>query len=60
MKTRFRAEADDWRPGGQQITAAQTLTAVQRCLEEEGPIIVEHRFYRGQKRCQDRMALELL
>jgi hypothetical protein len=47
MKTRFRSEADDWTADGRKITASEALDAIRRCLEAEGPIIVEHWFYRG-------------
>jgi hypothetical protein len=47
MKTRFRSEADDWTVDGRKITASEVLEAVRQCLENEGPIIVEHWYYRG-------------
>jgi hypothetical protein len=47
MKTRFRSEADDWTADGRKITASEALDAIRRCLEDQGPIIVEHWFYRG-------------
>jgi hypothetical protein len=47
MKIRFRSEADDWTADGHKITASEPLEAIRRCLEDEGPIIIEHWFYRG-------------
>lgn len=47
MKTRFRCEGDGWAADGRKITAPEVLEAIRRCLEDEGPIIVEHWFYRG-------------
>jgi hypothetical protein len=47
MKTRFRSEDDDWSVEGRKITSPEALDAIRRCLENEGPIIVEHWFYRG-------------
>lgn len=47
MKTRFRGEDDGWTSDGRKITAPEALDSIRRCLDDEGPIIVEHRFYRG-------------
>ncbi|MEX0716546.1 MAG: hypothetical protein WD066_08165 [Planctomycetaceae bacterium] len=47
MKTRFRAEEDGWTAEGTKITAPAALETIRQCLDEEGPIIVEHWFYRG-------------
>lgn len=47
MKTRFRVEDDGWAADGRKITAPEALDAIRRCLDEEGPVIVEHWFYRG-------------
>jgi hypothetical protein len=47
MKTRFFSEADGWTTDGAKITAPETLTAIRRVLEDDGPIVVEHWFYRG-------------
>lgn len=46
MRTRFRAESDNWTQKGSKITDPIKLAAMRRTLEE-GPIIVEHWFYRG-------------
>ena len=47
MKTRFRSEADDWNLNGRKITSSENLEVIRKTLEDEGPIIVEHWFYRG-------------
>ena len=47
MKTRWRSEADDWTAEGPKITEPEKLAAIERALQAEGPIIVEHRHYRG-------------
>jgi hypothetical protein len=47
MKTRFRSDDDGWTTDGRKITAPEALDSIRRCLEEQGPIIVEHWFYRG-------------
>jgi hypothetical protein len=47
MKTRFRSEDDGWTADGRKITAPEVLDTIRRCLDEEGPIIMEHWFYRG-------------
>ena len=47
MKVRFFSEKDEWTTDGMKITSPETLARVQRVLEDEAPIIVEHRFYRG-------------
>jgi hypothetical protein len=44
---RFCSEDDGWTADGRKITAPESLDAIRRCLEEEGPILVEHWFYRG-------------
>lgn len=47
MKTRFRNEADQWVPEGSQITSPDNLAKIKRILEEEGPVLLQHWFYRG-------------
>jgi hypothetical protein len=47
MKKRFRSDEDGWSADGRKITSPETLDAIRRCLGDEGPIIVEHWFYRG-------------
>jgi len=44
---KVRAEADDWTPNRQKILSPENLAIVRKTLEDEGPIIVEHWFYRG-------------
>jgi hypothetical protein len=46
---KVRAEADDWTPNGQKILSPENLAIVRKTLEDKGPIIVEHRFYRGAR-----------
>jgi hypothetical protein len=47
MKIRFFSEADEWTTDGAKITAPGNLKVIRKVLEEKGPIIVEHWFYRG-------------
>ncbi len=47
MRARFRSDADGWSADGRKITSADNLNSIRGCLENEGPIIVEHWFYRG-------------
>lgn len=47
MRTRFRSDEDGWTVSGPNITSPELLDAIRRCLDEAGPVIVEHRFYRG-------------
>jgi hypothetical protein len=47
MKMRFYYEDDGWVADGNKITAPAALEAIRRCLENEGPVIIEHWFYRG-------------
>ena len=49
MKARIRNEDDGWTAEGRRITAPEALEAIRRCLEDEGPIIVEHWFYFGSR-----------
>ena len=49
MRTRFRSEADDWNPDGPKITSPENLELIRQTLEDEGPVIVEHWFYRGSR-----------
>lgn len=57
MKTRWRIEADEWSPEGQTINDGENLAAIRETLEERGPVIVEHRFYRGAS-APDRLFFE--
>jgi hypothetical protein len=56
MKTRFRSEDDGWTADGRKITAPEALDTIRRCLDEDGPIILEHWFYRGSC-APDRMVI---
>ena len=47
MKVRFYAEEDNWNPDGSKITEPAKLEAIRHTLENKGPILVEHWFYRG-------------
>lgn len=42
-----RCEDDEWVPNGRRLDTPQNLQAIQRCLADRGPVIVEHWFYRG-------------
>ena len=41
------SEADDWNTEWPNILAPEALAKIQQVLEEQGPVIVEHRHYRG-------------
>ncbi len=43
----FRSDEDEWVPDGRKILSTENLEKIRRTLEDEGPIIVEHWFYRG-------------
>ena len=47
FKTLCRAEADGWSLQGEKITAPDKLEAIRMALEKSGPVLLEHRFYRG-------------
>jgi hypothetical protein len=47
MNTRFRSEEDGWTAEGRKITTPEVLATIRRCLDDQGPVIVEHWFYRG-------------
>ncbi len=57
MKARWRVEADEWTTEGRKITSDENLEIIRKTLEEEGPVIVEHRFYRGSS-SPDRLIFE--
>src|SRR5262245_17350104 len=41
--------ADVWTADAARITDPETLGRLQRILEDESPVVVEHRFYRGAR-----------
>ena len=47
MRIRFFHEADEWTTEGSKITAPATLEAIRKTLEDHGPVILEHWYYRG-------------
>jgi hypothetical protein len=47
MRMGFYSAADNWTLDGEKITSPEKLSTIQKVLENEGPIIVEHWFYRG-------------
>ena len=47
MKIQWRNEEDEWTNSGKKITDKENLNKIKNILENEGPIIVEHWFYRG-------------
>ncbi|MHC5537357.1 hypothetical protein ACYOEI_03870 [Singulisphaera rosea] len=47
MKARFRSEDDGWTAEGRKIITPEVLAKIRQCLEDQGPVIVEHWFYRG-------------
>lgn len=49
MKIRFFSEADDWTENVAKINTRENLDAIRRTLQDVGPIIVEHWFYRGAR-----------
>jgi hypothetical protein len=54
---KVRVETDDWTPDGRKILSAENLAIIRKTLEDEGPIIVEHWFYRGS-RAPDRLIFD--
>ncbi len=47
FKTLCRAETDHWSVDGEKITSPEKLEAIKKALEKSGPVLLEHRFYRG-------------
>ena len=47
MKVRDRYEPDEWSQEGLKITSPENLESVRSVLENEGPILVKHWFYRA-------------
>jgi hypothetical protein len=42
-----RCEDDEWVLNGRRLDTPQNLEAIQQCLADRGPVIVEQWFYRG-------------
>jgi len=42
-------ETDGWAIQGRSIVSPERLATIRQMLDEKGPIIVEHRFYRGSR-----------
>lgn len=53
----MNVERDGWTVDGQNILAPEALAKVEQTLEREGPIILEHKFYRGS-RAPDRLVFD--
>ena len=47
MRARWIHEGDEWHTDGRSILAPDNLQRIRDVLEQKGPIIVEHWFYRG-------------
>ncbi|MBN8599534.1 MAG: hypothetical protein J0M26_00680 [Planctomycetes bacterium] len=47
MRTRFRNEDDRWTLDGQKISDVKNLATIKQEIETQGPVILEHWFYRG-------------
>ena len=47
MKTRWRSESDEWSATGKKIDSSENLELIRKVLKDEGPIVVEHWYYRG-------------
>jgi hypothetical protein len=45
----YRDESDDWTPEGQKILSDENLSIIRKTLEDVGPIILEHWFYRDAR-----------
>lgn len=46
---KVRCEADEWAPDGRKILSTENLEIIRKTLEDEGPIILEHKYYRGSR-----------
>jgi hypothetical protein len=47
FRTRWRSDADRWSKEGAKISSPESLSVIRDNIDELGPIIVEHWFYRG-------------
>jgi hypothetical protein len=45
----YVAEIDGWTVSGAKITDPEKLKGIRATLEEKGPIILEHKFYRAAR-----------
>lgn len=50
MRIRFFSEADEWITDGPKIDSPENLETIRKILEDTGPIVVRHSFYRGASR----------
>jgi len=49
MRKSPKPDQDRWGPAGPKITSADKLDAIRKVLASVGPIIVEHKHYRGAR-----------
>jgi hypothetical protein len=49
FKPGYRCEADSWSFDGEKISSSEKLDSIRKALEDEGPILVDHRFLRGSR-----------
>lgn len=47
FKPGHRAEVDEWTIEGEKISDPEKLEVIRKVLEDEGPVLLEHRFLRG-------------
>lgn len=57
MKSFIYSAEDDWRADGKKITSPEVLSVIRQTLDDSGPVIVEHWFYRGS-RSPDRFVVD--
>ena len=57
VRTVRHNDADDWSQDGPKINSPDRLQAIRGVIEKSGPLIVEHRIYRGG-RAPDRYIFE--
>ncbi len=49
FKPGYRVEADEWSYDGEKISDPTKLEAIKQVLENDGPVLVEHKFLRGAR-----------